>query len=159
MSDSPQYIAFREFARATIALEVMKATQPLQDEVRSLRGQLESRGTPQVIEGPAGKDGADGKDGRDGRDGKDGDPGERGADGIATMEQIEEIAQRAVAELHVRTFADLYQGVYQPGQEYARSQMTTWGGSLFLAQVDTRSKPGESPDWKMIVKRGADAKR
>lgn len=90
MSESPQYEAFRAFARATIAHEVLKATQPLHEEIRSLRTQLETRAA-QVIEGPpgkdgkdgaAGRDGVDGKNGLDGKDGIDGKPGERGVDGI-----------------------------------------------------------------------------
>lgn len=89
MDESPQYEAFRAFARATISLEVVKATQPLHEEIRSLRTQLETRSAQQPIAGPPGKDGRDGTDGKDGRDGKDGAPGalgvpgERGTDGLA----------------------------------------------------------------------------
>lgn len=84
------YEAMREIIRVTVQLEVGKATQPLQEEVRSLRTQLETRSaTPLAgVPGPAGKDGKDGVDGKDGRDGKDGErgpageKGERGADGL-----------------------------------------------------------------------------
>lgn len=100
MSDSPQYEAFRAFARATISLEVVQATQPLRDEVRSLqeelrslRLQLETRAAQVVTgpPGPAGKDGEPGKDGKDGAPGMKGEAGpqgdkgmtgERGADGV-----------------------------------------------------------------------------
>lgn len=193
MSDeSPQYEAFRAFARATISHEVLKATQPLHEEIRSLRSALETRSAPQVIEGPPGKDGSNGKDGvdgKDGRDGKDGAPGtgekgergadglngkdgapstipgpkgdtgERGADGVATREELHSLIEERMAEIQVRTFADVYQGVYQPDTAYARGQLVTWGGSLWLSQVDTRHKPGEAPDWKLVVKKGADARK
>jgi hypothetical protein len=191
MSESPQYEAFRAFAQAHIELAVLKATEPLKDDIRSLKTTLETRSAPQVIEGPpgpAGKDGANGKDGRDGIDGKDGTPGpmgergadglngkdgapstvsgpkgdkgERGADGIATREEIELLVEQRMADVQVRTFADLYQGVWQPEREvYTRSQCVTWGGHLFLCLKDTKGKPAESPDWRMIVKAGRDGKR
>lgn len=190
MSDSPQYEAFRAFARATIGLEVMKATQPLQEEIRSLRAQLETR-SAQVVTGPpgpAGKDGEPGKDGRDGaigekgdagaagkdgergapgergvdglqgRDGAVGAPGERGAAGIATREEIEAIWEERKADMNVRTFADVYQGVYEPGRLYTRGVLATWGGSLWLSLAETSAKPGENGEWKLVVKRGADGR-
>lgn len=100
MSDSRRdYEAFREFARATIALEVVRATAPLHEEIRSLRTQLETRAATPLMgpPGPAGADGApgrDGVDGKDGRDGKDGERGpagergERGADGLAGRDGV-----------------------------------------------------------------------
>ena len=190
MSDeSPQYEAFRAFAKATIALEVRNATDPLKEEIRSLKSQLETRSAPQVITGPPGPAGTDGKDGRDGKDGVDGKPGEkgergtdgiigrdgkdgiagkdgtpgergeRGADGIATREEIHEIIETRMADIQVRTFADVYQGVYQPSQTYGRGQLVTWGGSLWLSKTEAKTKPGESADWQLIVKKGADGKK
>lgn len=157
MSDSPLYEAMREFIRATVALEVTKALP----EVRSAL----TRETPKIIEGPAGKDGkdgangVDGKDGRDGKDGADGKNGERGADGIATRAELDSMLEERFAELQVRSLADSYQGVYQPEKDYTRGNLATWGGSLFLALADTCSRPEQSPDWKLIVKRGADARK
>lgn len=192
MSDSPQYEAFREFARATIALEVLKATQPMQEEVRSLRTQLQTRTVTEPIASQAGRDGKDGIDGKDGRDGKDGavgeagargadgiagangkdgrdgvdgkagaqgEKGERGADGIATREEIMAIVEERAADINVRTFADVYQGVYEPNKLYARGVLATWGGSLWLALAETQAKPGESPNWKLVVKKGADGRK
>lgn len=190
MTDSPQYVAFREFARATIALEVIKATQPLQEEIRSLRGQLDTRSAVQPVAGPpgpAGKDGSNGKDGIDGTNGRDGatgkdgergadglagrdgaastvpgpqgERGERGADGIATREELESLVEKRVAEVQVRTFADLYQGVYESDKLYARGLLTTWGGSLWLSLAETRTKPGENGEWRLVVKKGADGRK
>lgn len=94
MSDSPQYEAFRAFAQAHIDLAVLKATEPLKEEIRSLRTTLETRSAPQGIAGPPGpkgdagergadgKNGVDGKDGAPGTNGKDGAIGERGVDGL-----------------------------------------------------------------------------
>lgn len=91
MSDSPQYEAFRQFARATIELEVVKATHPLREEIRSLRAQsLETRSAAPSTgpAGPAGKDGSDGKDGRDGKDGERGEKGERGPEGARGVDGV-----------------------------------------------------------------------
>lgn len=148
MSESPQYEAFRAFAREVIALEVLKAKTELKE--------ILTREAPKIVEGPPGKDGKDGANGTDGKDGQngiDGKPGERGSDGIATREELQAEFEKRVAELNVRTFADIYQGVYKPGESYTRSNFTTWGGSLWLALVDTKAKPGETPDWKLVVKK------
>ena len=175
------YAAMREFIKVAVELEVGKRMV----EVRAALP-VETRMAEPVI-GPAGKDGRDGKDGVDGKDGKDGAPGEkgergadglngrdgapslvpgpkgdkgeRGADGIATREEIEAVVMRHVADLQVRTFADVYQGVFEPDKAYTRGQLATWGGSLWLSQTETRAKPGENNDWKLIVKRGADGRK
>lgn len=217
------YEAMREIIRVTVQLEVGRATSPLQEEIRSLRTQLETRSAAPLVgvPGPAGKDGRDGVDGKDGRDGKDGERGEkgergadglagrdgapsivpgprgepgergaegvqgppgrdglagrdgapstvpgpqgergeRGADGIATREEIEAIWEERKADMNVRTFADVYQGVFEPDKLYTRGLLATWGGSLWLSLNETRSKPGENDDWKLVVKRGADGRK
>jgi hypothetical protein len=153
-------------------------------EMRSLKADLETRSAPQVVEGPAGKDGRDGVDGKDGIDGKDGrdgtdgtpgergtdgingrdgTPGERGADGVATREEIEDIATRAVetrfAEVQTRTFADIYQGTFDPKQNYTRGLTATYDGSLWLSERDTNKQPGTiDSGWKLITKRGRDGR-
>lgn len=49
-------------------------------------------------------------------------------------------------------------GVWKEGT-YKQGEAVTWGGSLFIAQKDTTTKP-ETPgsDWRMAVKRGRDGK-
>lgn len=111
------------------------------------------------IDGAPGKDGERGIDGVDGRDGKDGINGRDGADGVATRSEIESIVEARYADVQVRSFADIYQGVYENGKQYTRGVLTTWGGSLWLAQSDTEKRPGETPDWKLIVKAGRDARK
>jgi hypothetical protein len=88
-----------------------------------------------------------------------GEHGERGADGIATVAELDARIEARFAELQVRTIADSYQGVFEPDKLYARGLLATWGGSLWLSMNETRSKPGETGDWKLIVKRGADGKK
>lgn len=114
-------------------------------------------GAPSTVPGPKGDAGERGADSTIA--GPKGDTGERGADGIATREEIVSIVEERAAVINVRTFADIYQGVYRPETLYGRGLLTTWGGSLFLAKVETRAKPGESNDWQLVVKRGDSAKR
>jgi hypothetical protein len=118
-------------------------------------------GAPGVA-GPVGERGLQGERGADGIQGRDGAPGpqgERGADGIATREEIEAIVEQRVADINVRSFADVYRGVYEPAVPYTRGAITTWGGSLWLSLNDTSAKPGENGDWKLIVKAGRDGKK
>jgi hypothetical protein len=34
----------------------------------------------------------------------------------------------------------------------------TFGGQWYIAQTKTKAKPGESPDWRLAVRRGRDGK-
>lgn len=187
MSESP-YVAMREFIRVAVELEVRKAIPDLKESLTreapkiiegppgkdgrdgkdGVNGKDGQDGKPGEL-GQRGADGVNGKDGRNGDPGKDGAPsaipgpkgdkGERGADGIATREELNAIVEQRFAEIQVRTFADVYQGVYENGRNYERGLLATWGGSLWLSQAETRSKPGESPDWRLVVKKGADARK
>lgn len=150
MTETPTFEAMREFIRAQVALEVTRQTAAL------------TREAPKVTEGPPGKDGRDGVDGKDGRDGVDGTPGEkgeRGADGIGTPEELDARIELRFRDLVVRSFADVYRDIYRDGEEYTRGDVVTWGGSLWLAKAETRSKPGTDDGWKLIVKKGADARK
>jgi hypothetical protein len=114
--------------------------------------------------GPAGEPGergAPGQDGRDGAPGPQGEPGaqgERGADGIATRDELESIIEARFAELQVRTFADVYQGVFSSREQYTRGGLVTWDGSLWLAMEDTDDQPGTSPRWRLVTKKGRDGR-
>lgn len=48
-------------------------------------------------------------------------------------------------------------GVYKEGELYQRGDAATWGGSLWIAQKETRAKPGED-GWRLAVKKGRDGK-
>ncbi len=69
--------------------------------------------------------------------------------------------EKTADELKTKQFnlADVYAGIWAPGQQYQRGQVCTVGGSLFLALVDNaKDKPGTSADWRLIVKAGRDGK-
>jgi hypothetical protein len=52
----------------------------------------------------------------------------------------------------------LDRGVWKDG-EYKAGDGVTWGGSFWIAQKDTESKPGGGEDWRLAVKRGQDGKK
>lgn len=50
-------------------------------------------------------------------------------------------------------------GVYRDDENYEKGDSVSWAGSLWIAQVDDpQGKPEQSPDWRLAVKRGRDAK-
>ncbi len=178
----------REFIKVAVELEVAKAKTELRasiptetrsapepvidiDAIATRAAQL----IPVPKNGVDGKDGANGVDGAPGKDGTPGVPGpqglpstipgpqgergERGADGIATREELESMIESRFADVQVRSLADTYEGVWKEGL-HKRGATTTWGGSLWLVMRDSEKKPGDNnDDYKLIVKRGADAKR
>lgn len=50
-------------------------------------------------------------------------------------------------------------GIYEDGSSYFAGDGVTWGGSYWIAQSETKSKP-DSPDsgWRLAVKKGRDGK-
>lgn len=53
----------------------------------------------------------------------------------------------------------LDRGVFRDGAAYERADCVTFGGSLWMAQKDgPTGRPGTSPDWRLAVKHGRDAK-
>jgi hypothetical protein len=63
-----------------------------------------------------------------------------------------------VKEAKSATIADAYRGLWTPGVDFKRGDLCTADGSLWMAQVDTTAKPGSDSAWRLIVKRGKDAK-
>lgn len=57
-----------------------------------------------------------------------------------------------------KTLADAFRGTWQPGSTYVRGSLAIWDGSLWLAMADTSSKCGSDDTWRMITKRGRDAR-
>jgi len=51
--------------------------------------------------------------------------------------------------------ADSYKGTFDAEIEYARGNLITEAGSLWLCVHGTKGRPGKSPDWRLIVKGGA----
>ena len=82
----------------------------------------------------------------------------------AKRERLEKrvaILERCLAERDpssTKSLADAYRGTYLAGTKYARGELLTHGGSLWLCMSDTQAVPGDSSDWRLVVKRGAAAK-
>ena len=58
----------------------------------------------------------------------------------------------------IKTRAILYRKVWREG-EYEGGDVVTWGGSAWHCEVEkTTAKPGDSPDWRLMVKEGARGK-
>lgn len=53
----------------------------------------------------------------------------------------------------IRLPAMIYRGVWDQ-QSYEKGDSVTFDGSMFVAQVDTSSKPGTDDTWRLAVKRG-----
>jgi hypothetical protein len=141
-----------------IRQEIDAENQTLRAEIRGLL-EIQQRAAPGA--GPQGDRGADGEQGPQGEPGPPGEPGpqgERGADGIATREELDALIEERFADLQVRTFADLYRGVWRGPDTYDRGAVATHDGSLWLALADTRAQPGTSEDWRMITKKGRDGR-
>lgn len=98
---------------------------------------------------------------------KDGTDGEDGL-GFDDM-RVEHDGERAFTFIHERgerrkefTFTVpvvLERGVYKADRSYERGDAVTADGSYWIAQKDGPSgKPGQSPDWRLAVKKGRDGK-
>lgn len=80
---------------------------------------------------------------------------------LAPLSKRLDALERENAELKAAgttTLADAYQGIWAPGRNYKRGDVSTHDGSVWLAQVDTNTKPGSDAAWRMLVKRGRDGK-
>lgn len=101
---------------------------------------------------------------RDGRDGKD---GTHGIDFDAIELELQEdgrtvdfILRRDDVEIRrsvcfpVMLDAD----VFKDGTEYRQGDCVTYGGQLFVARRSTTGTPLRSPDWRLAVKKGRDAR-
>jgi integrin beta 3 len=72
---------------------------------------------------------------------------------------IFEFRQGDVVQLHeVKTAVVLDRGVWREG-EFAKGDGVSSGGSFWIAQKDTKTKPDTiGSDWRLAVKRGRDGK-
>ena len=52
----------------------------------------------------------------------------------------------------------LDRGIYKQGDAYSKGDVTTWDGSMWIAQKATDDKPGTSDAWRLSVKRGRDGR-
>jgi hypothetical protein len=105
---------------------------------------------------PAGRDGVPGRPGTPGEDGKD------GRDGFDVRDFNVEFSGRTLTlrmgtgeqtierQIHIDGLPR-YVGTFVSGKGHAHGDMTTYGGSVWLAKRDTdTSPPGE--DWQLVVK-------
>lgn len=130
------------------------------------------------VPGPIGPAGANGIDGKEGPRGPKGDAGRNANDLIYLQEYVIEQIDRTLKTGKVETpdggrtlrwsFGDtvheirtaivLDAGVWKDGTTYVAGDGVTLGGSFFIAQATTTAKPGQSAEWRLAVKRGADGR-
>ena len=101
--------------------------------------------------------------------GEKGEPGKDGADGFGfddlTVEYDGEknFAFKFIKGERVKQFdftlpVVLDRGIFTSGKEYTPGDGVTWAGHYWIAQAETKAKPGEGNDWRLAVKRGRDGK-
>jgi integrin beta 3 len=137
-------------------------------------GQKGERGEP----GKQGQQGTPGVDGKNGERGPKGESGRNASDlGYLqdyVLDQIEKTLKTGKMSTEdggrtlrwilgdivheIKTAIVLDAGVWKDGRTYVAGDGVTLGGSFFIAQVMTGAKPGQSDDWRLAVKRGADGR-
>jgi hypothetical protein len=170
MSDTPTIPAPQYTLHEAIGVCLAMCERALA-EIRALARLPGPRGEP----GPEGKQGPIGEKGERGAKGE---PGRNASDLTLVDEHIEQRVERAIDAITVTTpdggrtlrltFGDkirevktalvLDAGVWKEGGNYVPGDAVTMGGSLFIAQVETITKPGKSDDWRLAVKRGTDGR-
>jgi len=105
--------------------------------------------------------------GQDGKDGQDGAPGPAGLgfedldvsldeDGRTLALKFERGGLAEVFELELPVL--VYRGVYSPEAVYRPGDCVTFGGSAWVCNRLTPTRPGEGDGWQLAVKRGRDGK-
>lgn len=106
---------------------------------------------------PKGDKGDPGRDGQDGQDGLGFDDLTAEYDGERTVTL--RFARGEVVKTYPLVLPIvLDRGVYRPEQTYAKGDAVSFGGSLFIAQDATSSKPESGSEWRLAVKRGRDGR-
>jgi hypothetical protein len=59
--------------------------------------------------------------------------------------------------IHIDVLLD--RGVYRDDSVYQKSDVVTWGGSLWIAQVDSPGHPRDGSSWRLSVKAGRDGRK
>jgi hypothetical protein len=101
--------------------------------------------------------------------GKDGQPGKDGADGFgfddleASYDGNKTVILKFTKGARVKEFAFtlpivIDRGIFSEGKSYTAGDGVTWGGSFWIAQKDTGSRPGDGGDWRLSVKKGRDGR-
>jgi len=144
---------------------------------RGLQGEKGEKGE-KGERGELGKQGPTGIDGKDGERGPKGEPGRNATDLTLIQETIEQRIERAIEAMSVttpdrgrtwlfsfggktvrelKTALVLDAGAWKEGTSYAAGDGVSLGGSFFIAQADTSTKP-PSKDWRLAVRSGRDGK-
>lgn len=105
--------------------------------------------------GADGRDGANGKDGADGRDGLGFedlmfDADEHGRP-VAKFQRGEVVKTASLPCIIDR-------GPYRVDEDYRKGDAVSFGGSLWIAQVDTSERPESGAAWRLAVKKGRDGR-
>lgn len=101
--------------------------------------------------------------------GKDGVPGAAGRDGFGfddldvTYDGERTFTLKFARAADVKEFVFslpvlLDRGVFKEGETYQAGDGATWAGSYWIAQTETKAKPGDGGHWRLAVKRGRDGK-
>ena len=130
------------------------------------------------IPGPRGERGPPGEIGIKGERGPKGEPGRNASDLNYLQEYVIEQVDRMLKTgklttddggrtlrwalgdtVHeIKTAIVLDAGVWKDGTTYVAGDGVTLGGSFFIAQTTTATKPGKSDEWRLAVKRGSDGR-
>lgn len=116
-----------------------------------------TNGETKALGAVVGKDGAPGDDGKPGRDGIGFDDMTLDYDGERTFTFLFQRGERIEERKFVAPVM-LDRGVYRPEATYTKGDAVTYGGSVWIAQTDTRARPDGSADWRLAVKKGRDGK-
>jgi hypothetical protein len=107
---------------------------------------------------PLPRDGTNGRDGRDGFGLDDFEVELTTPDGGRTL-VLEISAGGRTSTSTLRTATPLDRGPFDAAKRYQAGDGITFGGHWWIAQKDAPAgRPGESPDWRLAVRRGKDAK-
>ena len=116
------------------------------------------------------------RDGRDGQPGPKGDPGERGYDGRDGADgwspdhfefkmepdgtghfAMKRGDEEKTFPFHLPVLVD--RGVYKQDSSYLAGHAVTWGGDVWICQVDNPGPPGKDfAGWRLAVRKGRDAR-
>jgi hypothetical protein len=75
-------------------------------------------------------------------------------DGGRTLQLL--LGGKVLGEVKTATVLDA--GVWKDGTAYSKGDGVTSGGSFWIAQSETASRPGKSDEWRLAVKRGNDGR-
>ena len=82
----------------------------------------------------------------------------READVYARLDAMVELLDAHLEEQQTKTFLDMYAGIWAQGTPTPKGQLVTHAGSLWCALEKTTDRPGTSDHFKLVCKKGRDAR-